>query len=194
MSILRIRSIFRIPPSIMPNMFLSTTPNPNAVVFAHYILLLHPQIYFGFRYRTFYFTSMMLIGMIFEIIHWILLTLERQESEFVVAGPAFVSVAIHRSFQNIAGLNDANWTMHGIFAGVNLLALILQVGGGAIAWSGRAVMGMAVVKGCLVCQLIGIAMFICITARLVWSTLEVKDIKNGVDECRRFLSGKTPYV
>jgi hypothetical protein len=120
---LRIRSIFRIPPSIMTNMFLSTTPSPNALIFALYILLLHPQIYFGFRYRTFYFTSMMLTGMIFEIIHWILLTLERQESEFAVAGSAFVSVAIHRSFQNIAGLNDANWTMRGRFAGANLLAL-----------------------------------------------------------------------
>jgi hypothetical protein len=104
---LRIRSIFRIPPSIMTNMFLSASPNPNALIFAYYILLLHPQIYFGFRYRTCYFTSMILTGMIFEIVHWILLTLERQESEFVVAGPAFVSVAIHRSFQNIAGLNDA---------------------------------------------------------------------------------------
>jgi hypothetical protein len=167
-------------------MFLSNTPDLNALIFALYVLILHPQIYFGFRYRTFYFTSMMITGMTLEIVHWMLRSLERQESDLVVVGPAFIGVAIHLSITNIAGLEGLPFKMHTRIAGANWAALILQVVGGAIAWSERDAIWMVVMKAGLVFQLIGIATF----ARLLWLIMEVEDTERDIVEYKIFCTGQ----
>jgi hypothetical protein len=170
-------------------------PDLNALIFAAYILLLHPQIYFGIRYCTVYYSSLVIIGIVLEIVHWVLRALGRSEAEFVVAGPALIGIGIHLSLKKIgmAALGETI-KMDRRLVGLEWAALVLQVGGGLIAWNGRDGMGMMGLKLGLACQSFDTVIIAGIFARLLWTASNHGPTKQDTGDGWPFFGGKSLYL
>ena len=125
----------------------------NAFMLAAFAVLIPPVVYFGVKYRTRLFSSLLTIGLIGEVVGYVgrLLLhrnpfLRRNFAIYLVPitlAPAFMSASIYLTLAHIVVVYGENTsylrprTYSLLFSASDIVALVLQAAGGGIAAAAR---------------------------------------------------------
>jgi hypothetical protein len=161
----------------------------NAIYLSIFVLALLAQLLLGIRYRTLGFMSAMLGGCLLEIVGYTgrLLLIHNifEQNNFIIyligvtLGPAFFSAALYLSLSRITAVygNGLTWfkprTMTIVFISGDLLSLILQSAGGALAATAddddNSDMGVNILIGGLATQVAVTTFFLICCLQLMWA-------------------------
>jgi hypothetical protein len=137
------------------------------------IMLLHPQIYFGIRYRTWLYLFLMTSAMVLHIAAYVARVQQSflMEGVAMVVAPAFLSVAVHCSFLQLAGACgwDEVKTYGRRLIVLDSMVLAIQLVGGLLACGRYVTTAVSVFRGGLAWWLPSTLVTIGLAGKIAWT-------------------------
>jgi hypothetical protein len=135
------------------------------------VLLLHPQIYFGIRYRTWFYLFLMVTGMILQIIAFVAQVQSLCLVYYVTTAtsPLFFMAAIRVCFAKAMGIfGYGEDRLHGMrFIVMDVMGLMMQLGGSIFCGRNIGVV-VSILRIGLAWQLFSMLVFVALAGYSMW--------------------------